>query len=293
MTENSFINNGSLDLNMLLQLHEKPAPFTPGEPLFWDDPHISGQMLATHLDPDTDLASRRPETIDASVGWIMGILGLGAGDHLLDLGCGPGLYANRLAQLGLQVTGVDYSRRSINYARNYAEHLGLDITYRYQNYLDLEDAGLYDAAALIFGDYCALNPESRQKLLANVARALKPGGYFVLDVTTPHLEGHRKDKSQWYAVEAGFWRPTPHVVLENGFKYPDQNIYLDQYIIIESDGTLAVYRNWFQDFTPEMIQAELLEAGFDVLSLWGDLTGAPYHEDSEWIGVVVHKPEEN
>ena len=28
---------------------EKPIPFTPGEPLFWDDPHISAQMLKAHL----------------------------------------------------------------------------------------------------------------------------------------------------------------------------------------------------------------------------------------------------
>lgn len=48
----------------LIELQHKPEPFTPGEPLFWDDPHISSQMLQYHMDPKTEAASRRPETID-------------------------------------------------------------------------------------------------------------------------------------------------------------------------------------------------------------------------------------
>jgi len=63
--------SGQLDLSMLMALQKKPAPFTPGEPLFWDDPHISKGMLAAHLDPNTDVASRRPETIDRTVAWIV------------------------------------------------------------------------------------------------------------------------------------------------------------------------------------------------------------------------------
>ncbi len=241
--ENFIISPDQLDLSLLKSLQQNPATFTPGEPLFWDDLHIPGQMLAVHLDPNTDLASRKPETIDKSVAWMMTELGLQARDHLLDLGCGLGLYANRFAQLGVQVTGVDYSRRSIEYARNYAEMFGLDITYRYVDYLNLEDVRMYDAAVLIFGDYCGLKLAERQKLLANVLRALKPGGFFVLDVSTPHLTDHQGEKSSWYAADAGFWRSTPHLVLENGFAYPDEMIYLDQYIVIEEDGSLTVYRN--------------------------------------------------
>ena len=285
----SILKDKKLDIIRLKEFQQKPAPFTPGEPLFWDDPHISGQMLATHLDPDTDLASRKPETIDKSVGWLMGALGLEQGDKLLDLGCGPGLYANRFAQLGIEVTGVDYSKRSIEYARSYAEMMGLEITYRYENYLDLEDQGLYDAAVLIFGDYCVLDPAGRRKLLHNIYRALRPRGRFAMDVSSLNLSGHQTEKDSWYAADAGFWRPTPHLVLENGFKYPDKMIYLDQYIVIDENGRMTVYRNWFQDFDQAMIVDELEAAGFDVLSVWSDLTGTPYQEESEWIGVVAGK----
>ena len=276
-------------ISQLIELQEKPAPFTPGEPLFWNDPHISKQMLQVHLDPNEDAASRRPETIDRSVKWLIGTLGLKTGTSILDLGCGPGLYASRFARAGLQVTGVDYSKNSIEYASKYAGENNLNITYRYQNYLELDDESLYDAAFLIYGDFCPLNPGQRSTLLKNVRRALKPGGKFVLDVSTREHRRKYGNKNNWYALQSGFWKPGPHLVLEEGFDYPEQSIWLDQYTVIEADGKVSVYRNWFQDYTPETITSELSQGGFSVESLWGDLTGEPYTPTSEWIGLVTSR----
>ncbi len=285
----SFLKEAGLDLARLQACQKKPAPFTPGESLFWDDPHISKGMLSAHLNPDLDLASRRPEIIDRSVAWISAALNLQSGDAVLDLGCGPGLYASRLAERGYKVTGVDGSQRSIEYARQFARENNLDITYRYENYLTLADEDQYEAALLIYGDFCPLNPDQRSILLKNVHRALKPGGFFVLDVTTPLCHQRHGNSNRWYAAERGFWRPGPHLVLEEGFEYPDQDIYLDQMIVIEENGATTVYRNWFQDYTPEGITDELLSGGFKVRSLWNDLMGTPYTEDTEWIGVVAQR----
>lgn len=278
-----------MDINTIRQWQEKPAPFTPGEPLFWDDPHISKQMLKAHLDPDTDLASRRPETIKKSVDWINATLRLRPGASILDLGCGPGLYAACLAESGLRVTGVDYSRRSIEYATQYAQQHGLDIRYRYQDYLTIEDENQYDAAFLIYGDFCPLWPEQRERLLANVRRALKLSGHFILDVTTPTHRKKYGSRNGWYTVESGFWKPGPHLVLEEGFDYPEQSIFLDQAIVIEEDGNVSVYRNWFQDYDPATITAELEQAGFAVQSAWNDLLGTPLTDDTDWIGIVAQK----
>jgi SAM-dependent methyltransferase len=276
-------------LPQLIQLQQKPAPFESGEPLFWNDPHISAQMLKAHLNPDIDAASRIPETIDRSVGWVIETLELKVNDTVLDLGCGPGLYTSRFARAGLQVTGVDYSHSSIDYASRYAHEQNLNIHYRYQNYLELDDENLYDAVLLIYGDFCPLDPQQRSRLLKNVNRALKPGGGFVLDVTTREHRRKNGNKNNWYARESGFWKSGPHLVLEEGFDYPEQSIWLDQYSVIERDGKVSVYRNWFQDYTPETITKELELGDFFVESLWGDLTGKHYSPDSEWIGIVARK----
>ena len=273
----------------LIDLQKKPDPFTPGEPLFWDDSYISFQMLKAHLDPDTDAASRRPDVIDRSVAWLIQQLGLQPGDSILDLGCGPGLYASRFARAGLQVTGVDYSHRSIDYAINYSQENNLEIAYRYQNYLELEDENQYDAAFLIYGDFCPLNPRQRSQLLKNVYHALKQNGKFVLDVTTRKHRKKHGSRNGWRALESGFWKPGPHLVLEEGFDYPEQSIWLDQMITMEADGKISIYRNWFQDYTPDSIQVELEQSGFHLESLWGDLTGQPYTSESEWIGLITCK----
>lgn len=278
-----------LGLDRIRRLQEKPPVFEPGEPRFWDDAHISKSMLACHLDPETEAASRTPEIIERSVDWIMGQLGLTAGDEVLDLGCGPGLYAVRFAGRGLRVTGVDLSRRSIAYARKAAKASRLDVTYRCGNYLRLRDSGRFRAAFLIYGDYCPLSPENRARLLHNVRRALLPGGFFVLDVTTPELRKKHHNTNRWYAAETGFWKPGPHLVLEQGFAYPEHSVFLDQYIVVEPDGTVTAYRNWFRDFTREEIVSELQSGGFRVQGVWNDLWGTPYADGGDWIGVVVRK----
>lgn len=289
MNPEKIFSHANLNFDLLRDLQEKPAAFEPGEPLFWNDPHISAQMLATHLNPDIDAASRKPEIIAASVAWIAETLDLRQKEEVLDLGCGPGLYAHRLAQRGLAVTGVDYSESSIAYARQYAQDHDLDIDYRFQDYLTLADKSCYDAALLIYGDYCTFDCGQRSRLLENVHRALKQGGHFVLDVSTRQHRKKHGVQNGWYFSEGGFWRPGPHMVLEHGFDYPDAKIYLDQMIVVEENGKLTVYRNWFQDYDPEMITGELEEGGFEVVGLYSDLTGTPYNEESEWIGVVARR----
>lgn len=290
MNADSYVNPSiQQTISQLLHLQQKPIPFSPGEMLFWDDPHISSHMLGAHLNPDIDAASRKPETIDRSVKWLIETLGLRTGDPILDLGCGPGLYTSRCARAGLHVTGVDYSRRSIEYARTFAAENGLNIEYRYQNYLELTDESQYAVALLIYGDFCPLSQDQRSRLLRNVHRALKPNGKFVLDVSTREHRKKYGNKKRWYALESGFWKPGPHLVLEEGFDYPEQSIWLDQYTVIEVNGNVSVYRNWFQDYTSESIAEELSQAGFSVDSLWGDLTGIPYTPESEWIGIVVSR----
>lgn len=277
-----------LAFHSLIALEQKPPLFAPGDANFWTEPHIARQLLAVHLDPDSDAASRRPEIIDLSADWLVHALGWKEGSSVLDLGCGPGLYAARLAQHGLRVTGVDFSQHSIDYAVELARQNNLEITYRCEDYLDLAESSCFDAALLIYGDLCPLSPQQRIRLLGNVHRALKPGGHFVLDVSTPQLRRREGLKNGWYAAQQGFWRPTPHLVLEQGFAY-EGNVFLDQFLVIEETGKITVYRNWFQDYSPETISAELCANGFLVENLWNDLAGTPIDAEGDWIGIIARR----
>ncbi len=118
----------------LEDIHRRPEPFelyTAAD--LWTDEHTSEQMLAYHLNTDIDVSSRRGEFIDRSVEWIGSYFNIDTGTRIADFGCGPGLYANRLAKLGASVTGIDFSARSIEHARGVAAQLGLAIEYVNQN----------------------------------------------------------------------------------------------------------------------------------------------------------------
>jgi 2-polyprenyl-3-methyl-5-hydroxy-6-metoxy-1,4-benzoquinol methylase len=282
-------DNWASHLDTLQQLSERPGPFAPGASQFWDDPHISASMLAAHLDETRDAASRRPDMIDASVTWLLSALDLHPGAMLLDLGCGPGLYSERFSRAGLRVTGIDLSRRSIDYASARATEQQLAIDYRRGDYLALDDRDTFDVVTLIYGDLCVIAPAARDRLLGKIYAALKSGGRFAFDVTTPHRHASTAMLNRWQVHHAGFWRPTPHLVLTRGFAYPDRDLFLEQYVIIDADGTLTTYRNWFQDYTVETITAVLRRHGFTVEGIWGDLSGQEYRPDSEWIGVIVRK----
>ena len=140
---------------------ELPPPYaTDGLP-FWDDDHISKSMLEAHLKPDTDGASRRPGFIEKSVRWIAALCPPEGGKRLIDLGCGPGLYAERFCRAGFRVTGVDFSRRSIAYAVASAARNCLPVRYLCQSYLNLEFDTCFDVATLIYCDYGVLAPDCR------------------------------------------------------------------------------------------------------------------------------------
>ena len=79
----------------------------------WKDEHTSHQMLAFHLNAELDVSSRNAAFIDRSVEWIVSRFNVGSGTKIADFGCGPGLYAMKLAQRPAAVTGIDFSNRSI------------------------------------------------------------------------------------------------------------------------------------------------------------------------------------
>jgi 2-polyprenyl-3-methyl-5-hydroxy-6-metoxy-1,4-benzoquinol methylase len=266
----------------------KPDEYEKSTSAFWEDEHISKGMLEAHLNPDLDAASRRLNFTKTSVKWIAGLGNTQTNPKLLDLGCGPGIYAELLSAHGFDVTGVDLSERSISYARENALKQNLQITYLHQNYLDIDYNGVFDVITLIFCDFGVLNPDERKRLLEKIHKALKPGGLFIFDVCSLRQYENRAETTSWSLSAGGYWSAEPYLCLYSFFRYDSSNTFADQYIVIEKD-RIRRFNIWNHRFSVEELKADLCGAGFGTKEFYGDVSGVRYSDNSETICVVAHK----
>ncbi|WP_434380426.1 ArsR/SmtB family transcription factor [Melittangium boletus] len=138
---------------------------------------------------------------------------------MVDFGCGTGVLTVELARWARHVTAIDRSASALGKARAEAERLGLhNITYLEAN---LEALPLKSAAYdLVVLSQSLHHVESCERVLAEGARLLKPGGRMVVLELLPHDEqwvrsrlGHRHlgfepDTLRESMREAGLEAPT-------------------------------------------------------------------------------------
>ena len=267
----------------------RPPLYKRSSAPFWEDGHISAQMLKAHLDPASDGASRNADFIDRSARWISTLLPSQTHVNLLDLGCGPGLYAERFARCGYGVTGVDISERSINHAVRSAQEKGLPVRYFCRNYLSSEfEKQAFDFAAMIYCDYGALTPRERQIVLKNVFAALKNGGKFLLDVFSPFFWEKFTESRTWEVCpHGGFWNEREHVLWQGRYRYAPR-VTLERAVVLTADA-LCEYNIWNTCFSRDDLTEEVRRAGFSVCGAWSDVAGTPYADDSPTIAVLLEK----
>ena len=276
--------------HQLKKINQRPAPFEfYTAAVLWADEHRSKQMLAYHLNSDIDVSSRRGDFIDRSVAWISSQFGVRQGTRVADFGCGPGLYTTRLARLGANVTGVDFSKSSIEHARKVAAAERLSIQYTQQNYLEFETDERFDLIQMIMCDFCALSPTQRQHMLEKFRRLLQPTGAILFDVYSLSAFEQREEAASYERNQLhGFWSPEEYYCFLNTFKYDEAKVVLDKYTVIEADGASVVY-NWLQYFSLASLQKELEEAGFAVQSSYADVAGKPYDATASEFAIVARR----
>ena len=274
----------------LERINERPELFqfyTASD--LWTDEHTSKQMLAFHLNEAIDISSRNAEFINRSVEWIASEFNIDWDFKIADFGCGPGLYAAPLAKRGANVTGIDFSGRSIEYAKEVAVREQLNISYVKQNYLEFETEDRFDLVLMIMCDFCALSPTQRKGLLSKFHRLLKPSGSVLLDVYSLSAFEQKEEVATNEVNQLnGFWSPNEYYGFLNTFKYDKDKVGLDKYTIIELGRTRQVY-NWLQYFAPEELERELIAAGLSVKGLYSDVAGTPYDHKSSEFAVIANR----
>ena len=283
-----------MDLSDLLRRRIPPEPWSEGEKIPWHDPDFSRRMLAEHLSGEHDAASRRAEKIDRHVEWIHNDLLGGRTGRVLDLGCGPGLYSQRLARRGHECVGIDFAPASIDHAVEQADGEGLSITYRREDIRQADFGRGCELVMLIFGEFNVFRPAEGEAILTKAHAALTGGGMLLLE---PHtfqaVQGIGRAPSAWYSSESGLFSDRPHLCLEESFWDEAARTATTRYFIIDvADGSVTRHGATCQAYTDDEYRALLSKVGFEDVQLLPSLTGDPAGAQEGLFVITARKPAE-
>jgi SAM-dependent methyltransferase len=209
---------------------------------------------------------------------------LPAGSSILDLGCGQGRIALPLAQRGYTVTGYDASEALLRHAREQAEKEHVPVRFMLGDMRELECEEPYDAIINIgtaFG-YVPDNTDDA-RIMRRIARALKPGGFFIQDTENRDFKTARLQPRTWekmgdvtiwsersFRPVTGRWRETMRWQTPSGM----QSAILDVRLYAAS----------------ELVRLTE-EAGLEVQHVYGGLNGESFTVNSPRIVMISRKRE--
>ncbi len=221
-------------------------------------------MLREHLDQTHDRASRTADTIEAHVDWIFRELLASEPAQVIDLGCGPGLYTERLAQRGCHCLGVDISPASIGHARRTAEERGSNCTYLLGDIESVDLGTDRDLAMLLFGEFNTFPRARAAPLLGRVARCLRPGGALLLEAHTFGAVVEEGDRDRrWYTATDGLFSARPHLVLHEHAWEPASATATTRFHVVDDAGEVHEFTDTLHALTDDEYRAALTAAGFE------------------------------
>lgn len=280
-----------LNLMEIIQRSQRPEPWAEGEKIPWNDPEFSRRMLRVHLSQENDWASRRAVTIQKHVEWIHQEVLSGRPGRILDLGCGPGLYTSRLAKLGHECVGVDFSPASIEYARELAQKEHLHCSYQLQDIRKAEFGSDYDLAMFIFGEFNVFTPEDARQILIKSRAALRPGGALLMEAHTFNaVKEIGLHPSSWYSANSGLFSDRSHLYLQENFWEEEQSVTTQRYFIVDAQtGQVTRYASSMQAYKQEQYLGILKGCGFQDIAFHPSLMGEVDPSQSALIVIRARK----
>jgi 2-polyprenyl-3-methyl-5-hydroxy-6-metoxy-1,4-benzoquinol methylase len=232
-----------------------------------------------------------PEQTQAEAQFLINHLNCNAGARLLDVPCGNGRLSFELAKRGFHVTGVDISEEFIEEARSNQSNLSdpsadaegpdlaarLDFVLRDMRYM--EGKAIHDGAYCFGNSFAFLEHADMEKFLDGVARAVKPGGRFLVS-TGMAAESVIPDFEEQSCHELG------DLAITIKERYNTAESCIDSEYIFEQNGRseTRVAREWI--YTVAEMRRMLERAGFRVLDLYGSLKDEPYKLGSRELFLV-------
>lgn len=208
------------------------------------------------------------ERSDTDAALIWRLLGLQQGMRVLDLACGHGRLANRLAARGCQVTGLDSSAVFLDRACADAAALGVSVDYVAGDMRALPWTDHFDRVVNWSTAFGYFDDATNRGVLSQMNRALRPDGRLVMDLNN-------------LVARLCSYQPSRVVVREDG------DMLVDRFQLAPLTGRLEVERTLIRDSQARRVPFVLRLFSFPEIQDWllaaGFLAVAGYGEDGETL----------
>lgn len=204
--------------------------------------------------------------------------------QVLDLACGQGRHAIPLAQRGFRVTGLDYQQVLLDEAARSAREQQVTLPLLQGDMRQLPFTGAFDAVLSLFSAFGYFSDAENARVLAEIARSLRPGGWFVLDVAN-------RDAMLRTAVPRS-WKRLPDgtlVVSEWTWDVPTGR-YTHWQLLIDAHRQRS-FTHSVRVYTCTELSAMLREAGLRVDALHGGFRGESLTWDAPRLLLIAQKAE--
>jgi len=195
-------------------------------------------------------------------------LRLKPGARVLDVCCGTGRHAIPLAKRGAAVTGIDFNAEYLAQARQSAKGLKT-LSLSREDMRRMPFRGEFDAAYNVwtsFGYFERFSDDLRA--LRSIARALKPGGLFLIDIIDFAWLKRHHEPLRFQEQADGAWR------VEEVFLRRGGDPAMDNRWTILRRGQAPVSSDFFvRGYDERRMRAVLRAAGFTPLRRWRALDG--------------------
>ena len=233
-----------------------------------------------------------PKQTKAEADFLVEVLQSEAGSHLLDVPCGNGRLSLELARRGFRVTGLDISEEFIDEARagcalRLSAHaggtgFGAPAEFILGDMCRLEGEAIYDGAYCFGNSFGFLKYSDMESFLSRVARALQPGGRFV-------IETGMAAESVLHKFEPLAMHQIDDISVTIKERYLAEESCIDTEYIFEQNGKVEsrIAKHWI--YTSGEIRRMLERAGFEILNLYGSLKCEPYTLGAEELFVIAQR----
>ena len=227
-----------------------------------------------------------PQATQSEAEFVANAMGITPGQQVLDVGCGYGRHAMELAARGFHVVGLDLSTPLLLRGGEEAQRRGLQINFIRGDMRELDYDSQFDGAYCLFSTFGYFDDETNKRTIANIARALKPGGRILLEILNRDYVITDLPTRVW-------WEGDGCVVLEEvELNYFSSRIQVNRSVVFD-DGRQVEQEISIRAYSLHEVGKLMHAAGFRVLEVSGgyQTRGRFFGNQSRHIIVLAERKE--